>query len=249
MHVADPHTRRPAWPWLALALGVQAVVVVGLAVVLVGLGLSPAPPAGQRRPVPADELAAALGTALQPEEQKELGQLVVLGATGSQLALRRLEWRAAPADGPMHAVELVAEVQGPGWNLPVFVDGLFRHRWVAVVTEVDVAARPGAPSRTPEVAARVVVRLQRPPRIGPGLAARLGAPPEVDGDALRAEAQRASDEAYARALPRSRRLAERSRRAVQVALPALVRRAPQAPEARVSWRFEPATVEVSGPGP
>jgi hypothetical protein len=196
----------------------------------------------------------SLGPALLEGEEEALAQLLRLQAESAQLALGPMGFRAGSREDGLRRVELTFDLSGAYYDLPIFLDGLYRQRHLVEVDRVTVEAR-GAQGVW--VACHVEAHLFRPaPTPATGiLAARAGDDPGARTFAEAALRDVAALVRRERFLARAPALQERcaaNHHLVMRTLPRLVRRLANSPLTWAGATFEGGqaqlTTEVAGGG-
>jgi hypothetical protein len=205
--------------------------------------------AADRLSLELEALRGELGFALMPGEEENLARLLRLQAESSEVALGTVRFEPQEREGMLQVVSLELEVQGAYYDIPIFVDGLFRQRHAVEIRRLTLET---ADSRAVRVACRIEARLFRPVEIPSEPlrdtidAAELGA--SQRGFATTALAHAAQLEAWERFLTERPGLLERSqanRRLVMRTIPRLVRKLPSSPMDWVGATFEAGEAKLA----
>jgi hypothetical protein len=248
----------------ARLLGLAALLLLGLGVALARLlrpdpvGIAPASDPAARLAgldlARTADLASAhaarererLGTALLPGDERNLAALLALQAESSALALGTIRFEARAAEGAVQPVALGLELEGQSFDLPIFLDGLFRQRHVVEVHSVALEARESAVGLGDvRVGARVEAWFFRPLCLPEAPLDQLLAPIGFAGPglpfaraALRDAAFLAASEVFRLRSPALVAHSQANRRLVLRSMPRLVRALPGSPIAWVGATFE-----------
>jgi hypothetical protein len=196
-----------------------------------------------------DRARAALTPALMPGEEETLAQLLRMQAEAADVELGPVRFETLGRDDLLESVGLELELTGAYYDLPIFVDGLFRQRHVVEVHRLTIeSAGPGAV----RVVGRVEARLFRPVAVSEAPiresvdAVDLSA--SERGFAANALAAAAQLEAYEHFLELQPALLERkqaNRRLVMRTIPRLVRKLPSSPMDWVGATFEGSEAKLA----
>ena len=196
-----------------------------------------------------DQARSALTPALMPGEEENLAQLLRMQAEAADVELGPVRFETEGREGLLESVGLELELTGAYYDLPIFVDGLFRQRHVVEIHRLTIeSAGPGAV----RVIGRVEARLFRPVDV-PEAPIRESVD-AVDlsaserGFAANALAAAAQLQAYERFLELQPALLERkqaNRRLVMRTIPRLVRKLPSSPMDWVGATFEGGEAQLA----
>ena len=100
-----------------------------------------------------------LTSALHPGDEDTLVQLLTLQAEAAQLQLGEVRFASLHREGLVQPVEAQVQVHGGYYDLPIFIDGLYRQSRIVHVRRVAVES--DAPMST-QVTAQIEVRFFRP---------------------------------------------------------------------------------------
>jgi hypothetical protein len=187
--------------------------------------------AADRASARVDEREAALGGALLPGDEALLSQLLRLQAESAHLDLGDVSFTPLPREGPVVPVALALELRGPYYELPIFLDGLYRQRHLVEVQRITVEADGPMDA---QVLCRVEARLARPapvPEVDP-LVERVGQGPAARGfvhAALRDAARLARYERFLERQPELVRASQANHHLVMRTLPRLIRQLAASP--------------------
>lgn len=202
----------------------------------------------------ADRLRRALGPALLEGEEETLAQLLRMQAESADLSLGPVRFGAGACEDGAQRVGLTLDLLGAYYDLPIFLDGLYRQRHLVEIDRVTVEARGAHGVR---VACHVEAHLFRPVSVPAmdGLAVRASAEPGARtfaGAALRDAAAIVRRERFMARLPGLEARSQANRHLVMRTLPRLVR---QLASSSLEWAgatFEGGearlTTEVGGGG-
>jgi hypothetical protein len=192
---------------------------------------------------------AALTPALMPGEEETLAQLLRMQAEAADVELGTLRFETIGREGLLESVGLELQLTGAYYDLPIFVDGLYRQRHAVEIHRLTIeSAGPGAV----RVAGRVEARLFRPVAVSAQPirdsvdAVDLSA--SERGFAANALAAAAQLEAYERFLELQPALLERkqaNRRLVMRTIPRLVRKLPSSPMDWVGATFSGGEAQLA----
>ena len=196
-----------------------------------------------------DSARRQLTPALMPGEEENLAQLLRLQAESSDVALGTLRFEPLAPDGVLRTVGLELEVEGAYYDLPIFVDGLFRQRHAVEIHRLTIEA---AGPHAVRVIGRIEARLFRPVQVPeePMRATLDGVELDASERAFAATAltTAAQLEAYERFIDQQAALVARSqanRRLVMRTIPRLVRRLPGSPMDWVGATFEGGEAQLA----
>lgn len=188
---------RPGWPYLALS---QFAVLCGLCFVALASTPPPPPPLGQRlQQLPPEQTAALLGGALQEadtgralsaDDEQRTARFLTLLAQAAGMRISEVTFRPGVSADGIRPVDARLTLQGDPYNLPIFLDGLYRQR--AVNHPLSVKGEGSGRSAT----FSVLLRYYRPAHSELGwVAARLAeeAPEAVDRAPILEQAARLSE--------------------------------------------------------
>ncbi len=85
-----------------------------------------------------ERLEQELHAGLLIHDERAVGDFSALQAQAAELSLSSLQWRTLPAVDERIPVELILEVQGSYYNLPILVDGLYRQSHPMQITYLSV---------------------------------------------------------------------------------------------------------------
>ena len=245
-----------------LALQAVALLALGAAAAVLGWPARTAPDPDTATRLEAVDVARAadvlsaqvdlrlrdLGAALLPGEEDALVGFLRLQAEAADLVLGPVRFTGLPREGLVQPVEMVLDLEGACYDVPLFVDGLYRQSRVVEVHSASLEA-PGPR------AARVRTRLEAwfwrpyvpdPGGLGPLLAGAADASARsFAAQALASAAALEACDAFGRALPGLQDRAAVNRRLVLRTLPTLVRRLPGSPLDWVGATFDGAEVHVA----
>jgi len=237
---------RPAWPILVI---VQLMLAAGLVSAAI-MGANRAPgEVSQERELSNEQIVLAasllqaqvnearsnIQEALFPSDERLAADFVALQIHAADLSLKRLAWDYLPRDGAVVPVDLTIQVEGPHYNLPILIDGLYRQRRSVEVTFVGI---DGVSENRDTPLTSITMRYHRPPNsITTWLANSaanniLGGNEAATLDALNAAASLNLHEAFQAELPLIRAVSQRNRVDVMTALPGLLR---HLPSSALSW--------------
>ncbi len=192
-----------------------------------------------------DQLNAArgqLGPALLPGEEENLAQLLRMQAEASDVALGTVRFELLEREGFVQVVALELEVEGAYYDLPIFVDGLFRQRHAVVVHRLTLEATE---PRAARVVGRVEARLFRPVEVPEQPLRDSIDDIELDASdrafaatALTTAAQLEACERFIAHQPELQADSQANRRLVMRTIPRLVRKLPSSPMDWVGATFE-----------
>jgi hypothetical protein len=187
-----------------------------------------------------------LGAALMPGEEAALVELLRLQAEAADLALGDVRFTPLSRDGLVQPVEMVLDLEGAYYDVPLFVDGLYRQSRVVEVRSVTLEAPTPMATR---IRARIEARLWRPYALDAAAMVRLLAagPPvgEFSTQALASAATLETYDAFDRAVPGIQARAAQNRRLVLRTIPTLVRRLPGSPMDWVGATFDGGEARVA----
>jgi hypothetical protein len=254
----EPRSARARVAPLLVFGGVICLGLVVAASLLLSRGSTeaPSPPSLQARVDSLDVARAAdraseqlerarlqLGPALMPGEEQPLAQLLTMQAESAKLALGPVRFEAGDRDGYVRAVALELEVEGAYYDLPIFVDGLFRQRHAVKVRRMTIESVGGSGSA--RIRCRLEAEMVRPvavpqdpilDRVG---SVELDATERAFADsALSAAAQLQVYEGFSTQLPRLLEESQANRKLVMRTIPSLVRKLPGSPMEWVGATFE-----------
>ncbi len=183
-----------------------------------------------------------LDAALLNGQEETLVQLLRMQAEAASVELGTLRFDLPPRDGFLQEVSLELELTGAYYDLPIFLDGLYRQRHAVEIHRITIEADGPLDA---QVASRVEARLFRPVSIPEDELratvsdADLGASDKAFAttavlDAARLEAC----ERFVAMVPELRERSWVNRRLVMRTIPRLVRKLPQSPMDWVGATFE-----------
>ncbi len=188
----------------------------------------------------------SLSAALWPEYRVQVAALAGLQAQGAELILNDLMWRTLPVQGVLAPVELDLTVTGQYYDLPIFVDGIYRSAWPVEIKRVEV--------ETPKlnaaaIRATVQARFHRPPTIGTQWLEEEGAAlfpddPDAAGRALSEAARLRVLESFAAKVPQLEAASDRNRDLVMMYLPRTLHTLPETPLGWVALTVEDDEVVI-----
>ncbi len=260
---ASPSARSGVAPllWLGVLLCTVLAVAAGL---LLGSAEPPPEPgpslqqrveaidvvrAADRLSEQLDTARARLSPALLPGEEENLAQLLRMQAESSELALGALRFEPLERQAFTQVVGLEIEVVGAYYDLPIFVDGLFRQRHAVEIHRLTIEA---AGPQAVRVVARIEARLFRPVEVPEEpLRASIDA---VDLDAserafaataLATAAQLEATERFLQDQPDLVARCQANRKLVMRTIPRLVRKLPGSPMDWVGATFEDGEAKLA----
>ncbi len=193
----------------------------------------------------AEQLAEARGQlspALMPGEEENLARLLRMQAESADVTLGTLRFEPSSRQGLSQVVGLDLEIEGAYYDLPIFVDGLFRQRHAVVIHRLTIeATQPGSA----RVIGRLEARLFRPVEVPEQPlrdsidAVQLDASDRAfAATALTTAAQLESCERFLEQQPELLAASQANRRLVMRTIPRLVRKLPSSPMDWVGATFE-----------
>lgn len=192
---------------------------------------------------------AQLTPALMPGEEENLAQLLRLQAESSDVALGTLRFELQGREGMARAVALEIEIEGAYYDLPIFVDGLFRQRHAVEVHRLTIeAAGPQAVRVTSRIEARLYRPVEVPEEPLRSSIDEVGLGASDRAFATTAITTAAQLEAYERFIELQPELVARSqanRRLVMRTIPRLVRKLPGSPMDWVGATFEGGEAQLA----
>ena len=198
-----------------------------------------------------------LDAALFTKDETTLLAFLTLQAESAGMGFGQAELTPLPRDGVIQPVELSFAVEGSFYDLPIFLDGLFRQRSVIVLETLSVSSK--APL-SPHVDTRVTARLYRPVRpSGHGLVAlaanEMRAMDAGSRGALSAALQHAANleamDGFRSEVARLTNNSDSNRQRVMETLPRILKALPGAPYGHVSvdLRSPRPKIQTDEPGP
>jgi len=189
------------------------------------------------------ELARAeLTLALMPGEEENLAQLLRMQAESADVALGTVRFEPGLRRGFSREVVLELELEGAYYDLPIFVDGLFRQRNAVVIHRLTIEATESHAAR---VIGRLEARLFRPVDVPEAPlrstidAVELGASERAFATtAITTAAQLEAYEHFIALQPELLTRSQANRRLVMRTIPRLVRKLPSSPMDWVGATFE-----------
>jgi hypothetical protein len=190
-----------------------------------------------------------LSPALLSGDEETLAQLLRMQAEAADLALGALHFEPQRRDGFIQEVALELVVHGAYYDLPIFVDGLFRQRHAVEIHRLTIEAEAAG---TALVTSRIEARLFRPVEVpraqleGSIDSAELSASERgFATSAIAAAAQLEALERFIELLPGIQERSQANRRLVLRTIPRLVRKLPGSPMDWVGATFEGEQVKLA----
>jgi hypothetical protein len=184
-----------------------------------------------------------LGPALMPGQEQPLAQLLRLQAESADMALGTVDFVPGARDGYLRVVGLELEVEGAYYDLPIFVDGLFRQRHAVRVHRMTIESVGGPGSA--RIRCRLEAELARPVEVPEDSILDSVSAVQLDASeraftttALSSAAQLQAYEGFLARLPQLLDDCQANRKLVMRTIPRLIRTLPGSPMQWVGATFE-----------
>ncbi len=202
--------------------------------------------------VRAQRRAARLDAALMPGQEENLAQLLRMQAEAAQVSLDSIRFTPLPRSGLLQPVGMELSLRGAYYDLPIFVDGLFRQRWVVEITRITFEAQQPMAA---QVVSRVEARFHRPVQLPADYLRGSVELAELDvvqrgftAQALEDAARLAAFDAFLEQAPALLERSEANHRLVLRSIPRLVRQLPGSPMDWVGATFEGGEAHLTTDG-